>query len=175
MPLSQILTTKIDRIARERQAIHALLMKYLDTDLLCYRTSQPPEMAQNQKETWDPWLDWFEQEFGLRLLTTEDLRALKQPDAAYQAVETRIKDLDDEQFTILQLVTSSSGSLVLGLAFIAGKATPDDVFEAARVEESFKAELYNEKTHGPDPAEEKKDAAIKADLIAAAKYLDLLS
>lgn len=175
MPLTQILTTRIDRIPRERKAIHVLLMKYLDTDLLCYRSNYPPELVKRQKEIWDPWLDWFAKEFGAPLATTGDLKALKQPEKAHKAVEARVQAVDDELFTILQLVTSISGSLVLGLAFTARAATPEQVFSAAHVEEDYKADLYNEKTHGPDPAQEKKDAAARADLEAAAKYLDLLS
>ena len=49
MPLTQILTTKIDRISKERQAMSEAVMKYLDTDLLCYRTTEPPELAQMQQ------------------------------------------------------------------------------------------------------------------------------
>jgi chaperone required for assembly of F1-ATPase len=170
MPLMQILSTKIDRVSIERGAMTAALMKYLDTDLTCYRTDQPP-LDGHQKSAWDPWLGWFAAKFGVALATTTALKALRQPEKAHEAVLDHIEALEDEHFTILQIVTPLSGSLVLALAFVEGAMDADQVFEAARVEEIYKAELYNEKIHGPDPAQEKKDKEIRTDLDAATKFL----
>ena len=65
-----------------------------------------------------------------------------------------------------------TGSLLLGLAFVRQAITPEEAFAAARVEESHKAELYNEAKHGPDPAQEKKDREALRDLQAARDYLE---
>lgn len=175
MPLTQLQTTKIDRISTERAAMTAGLLKYIDTDLLCYRTEHPPETARRQVESWDPWLQWFAQEFGVRLETTHDLKALKQPAAAHSAVKNFVTALDDDHFTVLQLLTPLTGSLVLAIAFTRRALTPQQAFDAARVEENHKAELYNEEKYGPDPAQAKKDQAALSDLSAAAKFLDLLA
>lgn len=175
MPLTQILNTRIDRVSRDREEMTNTIIKYLDTDLICYRTAHPPELARRQQEIWDPWLRWFETEFGVILETTTDLKALKQPQAAHQAIDKLIRSLDDDQFTALQIVVPVSGSLILALAFLKQAASSEQVFDAARIEERFKAELYNEKQYGPDPMQEKQDQAALADLRAAAKFLDLLS
>ncbi|MCF8496468.1 MAG: ATP12 chaperone family protein, partial [Alphaproteobacteria bacterium] len=168
MPLTQILSTRIDRVEAERATMTAVLMKYLDTDLLCYRTENPPELAARQAEVWNPWLDWFTRRYGHALQTTISLRALAQPAPAHAAVSNHMKSQGDDAFTVLQLVTSLSGSLVLGLAFAEGAASPDQVFEACHVEEGFKAAIYDEARYGPDPLQEKKDHAMRRDLGAAA-------
>jgi len=174
MPLTQILITKIDRVFKEREAMTKAVLKYLDTDLLCYRTQEPPELAKLQQEEWDPWLDWFEDRFGAKLQTTTSLSALKQDASAHTPIMNYVKLKSDDEFTVLQLVTSFSGSLVLALAFIEGAITPQQVFNAAHVEENHKAKMYNEDVHGPDPVQEKKQIAMKNDLEAAAKFLALL-
>ena len=174
MPMTQLLSTRIDRVGKERPAMTAALMKYLDTDLLCYRAVAPPEMARRQQEAWDPWLGWFEREFGTALETTTGLKALEQPLTAHDALKDYIDGLDDDRFTVLQLVTPLCGSVVLAAAFTKGALTPTQAFEAARVEERYKAELYNEKTHGPDPMQAKKDNELMADLEAAAEFLGFL-
>lgn len=174
MPLTQILTTRIDRVSRERAAMTDSLMKYFDTDLLCYRTEKPAELAKMQQESWDPFLGWFEEAFGTRPQTTTGLAALKQDAALHSAVLKRVSKMTDDVFTVLQLVSSLSGSLILGLAFCAGKITPEQVFDCAHVEESHKAKIYNEDFYGPDPAEAKKREAMRADLEAAAVYLRLI-
>lgn len=175
MPLTQILSTQIDRVTHQRAEVTALVCKYLDTDLLCYRAEpEPPGPAQKQAEIWDPWLDWFEKHFGTKLETTTGLAALVQPKAAHAAVQKTIDGLDDARFNILQLVVSGSGSLVLGLAFMEGVVTPDHVLTAARVEEHLKDEIYDAEKYGRDPMFEKKDAALLRDLQAARLFLEKL-
>ncbi len=62
MPITQTLTTAIGRM-RDRSVITSSLLKYLDTDLLCYRVKEPLEIAKLQKEIWDRWLTWFDEQF----------------------------------------------------------------------------------------------------------------
>lgn len=174
MPLTQLLITAQDRVPRERAAMEKAVLAYLDTDLICYRAALPAETARRQAETWNPWLQWFEKEFGARLLTTGDLRALTQPPEARAAAEKTVSGFDDLRFTALQLAVSQSGSLVLGLAFMAGAATPEQVCAAAAVEEDFKAEFYNEEKHGAAPHEEKRRAAMMRDMKAARDFLSML-
>ncbi|MCB9989844.1 MAG: ATP12 chaperone family protein [Rhodospirillales bacterium] len=174
MPLTQILTTAQDHIPRDRGSMTAKILPYLDTDLLCYRTDMPEDLAIRQAESWDIWLNWFAQEYGTTLQTTTGLQALRQDLAAHEKVAQTVAQLDDAHFCILQLVTTLSGSLVLALAFLAGKAAPEQVFEAANIEELYKAEIYNEAEHGAAPLQESKQNAMSRDLFAARKFLDLL-
>lgn len=168
MPLTQILSTQIDRIGAQRPEITVMVCKYLNTDLLCYRAEdEPPGPAKKQAEIWDPWLQWFEDKFGATLQTTQALAALTQDGAAHKAVRDYINALDDARFNVLQLVVSASGSLVLGLAFVEQAISPEQVLEAARVEENLKDEIYNAEKYGRDPMLEKKDAATLRDLQAA--------
>jgi chaperone required for assembly of F1-ATPase len=171
MPLTQILSTQIDQVSEQRAVMTTEVMKYLNTDLLCYRAAETTGAA--QAAAWDPWLEWFEKRFGTALQTTTSLVALAQPSAAHEAVKKAVSAMDDAQFTILQILVPLSGSLVLGLAFTEEAIDPKALFSAIRVEENIKAELYNEDFYGPDPAQSKKDAAIKKDLEAAARFLQL--
>lgn len=176
MPLTQLLNTALDQVSMARQGMSEAVLKYLDTDLLCYHAGAEPEgQAEAQQKLWQPWLDWFAGRFDHALLTTDGLAALSQPDGAHRAVRTYVENLDDHRFTILQLIVPMTGSLVLGLAFVEGQITPAQVYAAAHVEEDFKAQIYNEAFYGPDPAQDKKNEALKRDLNAAAAYLAFLS
>ncbi|MFK7839809.1 MAG: ATP12 family protein [Bdellovibrionales bacterium] len=174
MPMTQILSTKIDRVSHERNAMQAAMFKYLDTDLLCYRADDPPELKNRQKETWDQYLDWFKSHYEYDLKTTYGLAAITQEQGAHDKIHSEIKAMNDDDFTLLQLIVSISGSLILGLAAMHKKANAEDIFTAMRVEETFKAEIYNEDFYGSDPAQEAKDKAIQADLKATLEYLKIL-
>jgi chaperone required for assembly of F1-ATPase len=176
IPLTQILSTQIDCVRGQRTAMSAEILKFLDTDLLCYRApkDEPPGQAERQADIWDPWLDWFEEAFGQRLQTTSGIIALKHPAAAHKAVKEKVENFDEARFTALQLTVPLAGSLVLGLAFIEGAITPQQLYEAARAEEHFKDEIYNVEKYGRDPQQEQKDAAMLRDLEAAETFLRLL-
>ena len=171
MPITQIICTKIDRVCSERAAMTKEILKYLDTDLLCYRTLEPAQLAEKQRESWDPWLSWFHKEFDVSLLTTTDLKALRQPEKAHHEVRAFVNSLDEDRFTILQLITPLAGSVILALAFIRQAIAAEALFQAIRVEETYQAILYKADQYGPDPMQEKKDISTRRDLVAAETIL----
>lgn len=172
MPLTALLNTTIDR-ARERDSITKKLVKYLDTDLLCYR-AQDAALIALEKEQWDPWLTWFDEHFEVSLDITSGLDALTQDEEAHKRVWNYIEGLDEYYFGVLQVVTALSGSIVMGLAFIEGAASPEQVFDVYWLEETHHARIANEAEHGEDPIIAKKQAAMRVDLEAARRFLDAI-
>lgn len=172
MPITQIISTQIDRVSTMRPDMTAQLLKFLDTDLLCYR-AEPDHLDTDKKqaEIWDEWLDWFEKRYGTKLQTTSSLAALTHPQEAHIAVEKDIAGLCNTRFAVLQLAVPASGSLILGLAFTHGDITPEQIMKAIRVEEHIKDEIYNAEFYGRDPMFEKKDAVLLRDLNAAETIL----
>lgn len=172
MPVTQILTTCLDRVSKERDAMHDQVMAYLDTDLICYfHDDDTLDIHTWQQKAWTPWHDWFEKSFGQRLEITSGLLALKQNDDLRMKIAQEIAEYDDLTFTVFQLITSLSGSIVLALAFMREAITTEDIFKAAFVEELYRAELYNEELHGHAPHQEKKMDTMKRDLRACRSIL----
>lgn len=174
MPLTQILNTKIDNVSHEREAMTKAVLKYLDTDLLCYRAQNPKELGDRQEHLWVPWCAWLEGEYGVRVQTTTGLQALKQEPELHEAISKEVAAMNDDQFMVLQLMTPLAGSLVLALAFIKGKAAPDDVLQAIFVEENYKDELYDAQKYGSDPMQEKSRKSKERDVRACLTYLQCL-
>lgn len=172
MPLTQILTTALDKI-RDRDAITQSCMRYLDTDLICYWASEPEALAKAQKQDWGKWVSWFEEHFEVPLYTTKKIDAIKQDEETHKRVWNYIESLDDTYFTILHIITSLSGSLVLALAFSEGEITPEELFEASYLEELYRGKIYNEELHGAAPNEEEERDAFKRDVTAALQYIEL--
>ena len=173
MPLTQILTTGTDRI-HDRDSIKTQVLAYLDTDLLCYRTDSPEDIARRQADTWDPLLETYTKTCinGHCLETTTGLAALKQPEEARTSLSDDIDTLDTWQFTALQMVTALTGSVVLAHLFVRGHIDSDAILKAAFVEEDHKAEIYNEKKYGPDPDTKKRKDRAATDLAAIKRILD---
>jgi chaperone required for assembly of F1-ATPase len=174
MPLTQLVNTRIEKIGQERAALEAQILKYIDTDLLCYRAQTPDELVARQSVLWQKPLDWYAEYAGHCFAVTDGLKALKQPAAIHQHIAADIAGLDIDRFTVLQMLVPLFGSVVLALAFLHGAQSADDVMACCFLEEDYKFDLYNEQLHGGDPLTEKKRTAMRRDVEAAQDYLDTL-
>ena len=50
--------------------VAAMVAAYGQSDLLCYRATDPAGLVRAQAEAWDPMLDWAGRTYGARLVTT---------------------------------------------------------------------------------------------------------
>lgn len=174
MPITQLLNTAIDKVLLDKEAFIQGIMAYFDTDLICYRTERPADLAERQAEIWDPALDWFEKKFNSRLETTSGLVALCQSDAAKNEVREFLKNMDGYRLTAVQMITSVTGSVVLALAMEDEIMNASSVFNAMHIEENYKSEVYNEEFHGKAPQQENRENEVKRDLEAGEKFLAML-
>ncbi len=174
MDMMQILVTAQDNVGPMRADIAAQVADYLDTDLVFYRTNDPPQYADRQKAVWDPVVCWLEKQLGAALQTTFELSAIKQPKQAHDALASYMGGLSLHEFTIFSVSTAETGSVALAMALVQGEMTPDDVFTAARIEEIVKGEIYREDLYGAAPHEEKGRALLKRSLDASAVFLQAL-
>ncbi len=175
MPFTQILNTRIDRVAAGRKAMTEAILKYLDTDLICYPAPDPEELRDLQKKEWSRFTEWFAGAFGHPLSVTTALRAVAQPESVKNSVRNRVEALDDDTFTILQWVTAIAGSIVMALSFTEGAFGANDIVSARFVEEDYKERLYNADVHGRDPMLETVRRQMEIDLAAAQRYIAFLA
>jgi len=174
MPVTQYCYTALDYIPQNRDEITKTILHFLDTDLTCYRTDNPAELAAQQAAAWDPYLRWFEDVFSCPLKTTTALNALKQDAAAHQAVRDYVTALHDEQLAIAQDLTAACGSLIMALCFVRGDAQKDAIFAASFVEELYQGAIYDEERYGIDPIQDKQRQRLERDLNAAQTFLSAL-
>lgn len=175
MPVMQICVTAQDYVTFNRSEMTPLLLRYLDTDLLCYQTDEPPQMAAHQEKHWTPWLAWFKKEIGISLSVKKDLSAHPITQKDYDILRQFIDDLDLQSFTVFQLLVSSLGSVILAIAFVKEALSPTEAFKLAKLEELFYVEFYKLEKHGTDPMQEKEFKVLNRDLAACAAYLKALS
>jgi len=174
MPIMQIVTTQQDKVAYEREVMTSEILKFLNTDLLCYGSDEIDALKSAQEEIWTPHLQWFEDKFAVALKTTKSIAALQHPQQAHDAVKKYVDALDNAHFTVAQIATPLSGSLVLALAFVERAITAEHILKAIFVEEDFKDTLYDAAQYGFDPMIEKKKSALMIDLKAAEAFMDAL-
>ena len=119
VPLTRLAGTAQERIAPDPAPMVEGLAKYAETDLLCYRATDP-KLAARQAEEWQPLLDWAALQHDAPLRVTEGLMPVPQdpwrwpPCAAVAACSPL-------ELAALGVLVPSFGSLVLALAVVRGR------------------------------------------------------
>ena len=167
MPLTRLANTAIDRVAPRRAEVIEEILAYGGSDLVCYRVERPAELAARQCAVWQPLLDWLAAQHGARLETLFGVTHQAQPQAALDALGRAVDCFADMELAALHSATSASGSLVVALALAARRIDAEAAFTASQLEEAFQAERW-----GEDEEAEQRQAELRADLAAAADFID---
>jgi len=169
MPIFRLLATGIDRVAARRDEVIAATLKYAETDLLCYRADQPPDLAELQERRWQPMVDWAQQNFGADLKVTAGILPIDQPPAALAALRNAVADFDDLGLTGLSMLAGATSSLVLALAMAHARIDAEEGGALALLDEQFQADHWGE----DDEARERRDRT-RAEIAVTMRFLNLI-
>jgi chaperone required for assembly of F1-ATPase len=168
MPLMQLVSTAIDRVAPQRERIAANVAQYGATDLVCYRAESPVGLVERQQKVWGPLVDWVRLQFDAPLAVFTGVMPRPQPPETLQALRTSIECLGDLELTALQAVTAASGSLVIALALLKGHINADQAWAASQLDETYQIEKW-----GEDAEAAKRRQTLLQDMRSAARFLNL--
>lgn len=168
MVMTQLASTALDRVGPERATIQEQMLRFADTDLLCYRAEFPPDLVARQVAHWQSVLDWAAATLGARLAVTIGVVAVTQPAEAVAALAARLESYDDWRLTAAQAACAASGSLVLALAMVEGRLTGQQTYEVSQLDETYQIEKWGEDWEATD-----RRAALQRDILAAERLLAL--
>jgi chaperone required for assembly of F1-ATPase len=170
MPLTRLTATAIDRTCAERDKIVAEVANYVGTDLVCYRAEHPPALAARQEAVWQPLIDWAAGRYDAGLAVTAGILPVAQSPTSLRAYATVVAALDDFRLTALQAATGACGSLIIALALFEGRLDAEAAFAASQLDETFQIEAW-----GEDAEAAARRATLAEDIMAAARFLELLA
>jgi chaperone required for assembly of F1-ATPase len=168
MPMTQLTATALDRVAPARAPVIDALIRYGETDLLCYRATEPSDLVARQAAMWQPLVDWVELRHDVRLEVTNGLMPRPQPAAALAALRGALEPLDAWRLTGVNAATAAAGSLVLALALLERRLSAEEAWALSQLDETFQIERW-----GEDLEAARRRAELRADLVAAGRFLAL--
>lgn len=151
MPLTRIVNSAIDGVARDITATAAEIVKYAGSDLVCYRAGEPDALVAAQSAAWDPYLAFARNKLGARFVCGEGVMFVEQPEPARgalrQAVDRLLSPGPAAPFraAALHVMTTLTGSALIALRLAHGEVDASAAWGAAHVDEDFQMELW-----GPD-------------------------
>lgn len=168
VPLTRIAGTAQERVVPAAEAVALELARYGETDLLCYRAAEPPELVHAEAAAWDPWLGWAAATYGARLVVGSGIVHVPQPPAALAALARAVAGCDGATLAGLGVIVPALGSLVLGLAVAADAIAPEDAHASSVLDELYQAALW-----GEDEVAANARATVARDVADAGRFIRL--
>ncbi len=163
MPCTRLMNVACELTPSRRPELVAEFNSYCNTDLLCFRSSAPQDLAKRQDDIWQSVLDWAAVSNGIALLVTTSLKTPAHPKSTLLATSAYAQKLDDVDLTLLLHFTASFGSGILALALLEGYLDVCSAIEASRLDE-----IYQNERWGSDEEAEARAQNIGIELTALA-------
>jgi len=150
MPLTRIANAAIDGVAGDMEAVAAEIVKYADTDLVCYRAAAPASLVKAEAEAWDPIIAFAASRLGARFMCVEGIVFVGQPPAAKAAVQAKVDEVARRgraapfALASLSVMTTLTGSVLIALALAEDAISLDEAWRTAHVDEDFEMRLWGE-------------------------------
>lgn len=168
MPLTRLVNSAIDGVAERREAVIEDLSAYAGTDLVAYRAAEPERLVAAQAAAWDPVIDWAREALGARLILSEGVMHVDQPDTTREALRAAIAREDSPfRLAALHAMTTLTGSLLIALAVLDGRLTAEEAWEAAHVDETFQASVWGQDEEAGERLAKRRDEFEAAALLAS--------
>lgn len=167
MPLTRLANAVIDAVAERPQPVADEIVKYLGSDLVCYRAEGPEGLVARQSEIWDPVLAFARDALGARFVQVQGVIFSAQPPEATETARAHIPN-DAWCLGAVSSITTLTGSALLALALAKGTLDADAAWEAAHLDEDWQMAQW-----GRDELAIARREFRRADFDAAATVLRL--
>ena len=162
MPFTRSANAAIDKVAIQHDEVADMLAAYGDADLLCYRADQPEALVQRQAAVWDHYLDWLNQNEGVRLEPHAGLMHRPQDPGALQVLAARTRAMTPFELAAFHDLVSLTGSWVLGYAAALDVAEMPEIWAASRLDEIWQAEQWGADEEAEQVAQQREIAFFHA-------------
>lgn len=162
MPFTRSANAAIDKVRHQHQEVAEMIAAYGDSDLLCYRATEPAGLVERQVAQWDPALDWAAETLGTRLSVHAGVMHQAQQPEHLKTFSDSVQAMSEFQIAGFHDLVSLSGSLILGFAAAYGWKQPDAIWSISRLDEHWQAELWGTDDDAEADAEVKRQAFLHA-------------
>ncbi|MFC0588490.1 ATP12 family chaperone protein [Novosphingobium aquiterrae] len=132
----------IDLIAPDRDAAITALMRFAESDTLCYRAEAGEALHARQSELWEPLLQAAEARYDVHLTRIDGITHRPQPAATLERLRAALSAQDAFALSALNTLASLAASLVVGLAALEPEAEAEALWAVANLEEDWQADLW---------------------------------
>ncbi|RDX52663.1 ATP12-domain-containing protein [Lentinus brumalis] len=146
LPMTSLASRALD--AFEDKATHAevraQLIKYFETDTICYHADSPEVLVKLQETHWKPILDWARSTFNVDVAVTDSFLVPSQPPQTLKKFEEVLSKFSPWELAAMERATYTSKSFLIALALVMRHLDVDQAAQAAHVEVNSQIERWGE-------------------------------
>lgn len=143
----------LDVVEPNRKAAITTLLRYAETDTLCYRADPGDALWHRQCAVWDPLLEAIETREGVRFQRVSGVMHKPQSAEVIDSLRARLEQLDACTLAALHTLASLAASLTIGLLALEPGADSRTLWDAANLEEDWQAEQWGRDAEAEDRRE----------------------
>ncbi|EJU05482.1 ATP12-domain-containing protein [Dacryopinax primogenitus] len=146
LPVTSLASRALDgmHIENVHAQVRDALLKYFDTDTICFHEHHHPSLVRLQDAHWKPIIDWAQEKFGVEIRIFTDLMGNVQPPETRKALGDWIAKYDAWQLAALERAVYATKSFLIALALVEGRITAEEAAQAAHVEVNSQIERWGE-------------------------------
>lgn len=168
MPVTRTANSAIDKVTVQHGEVADMLAAYGDSDLICYRATDPAPLVARQAELWDPVLDWARADLGVDLTPVSGVIHAPQPQKSLSEISRLTHQMSAFELAGFHDLVCLTGSFVLGMATARGHLTAEEAWPLSRVDEAWQEEQWGHDDEAAEAAEIKRQA-----FLAAARFYEM--
>ena len=130
-----------DKIFIDKQKYIDEVMKYINTDLICYWENKPEDLHTLQIDNWRKQLKKLKDE-ELKFDYTYNILPIKQKDSSIELLKNKLIQLDDIILACLLIVTKNTSSLLLSYLFTTNRIKPIDLYKNTYLHEIWQSNKW---------------------------------
>ena len=116
-----------DKIQVDKQKYIEEVLKYINTDLICYWENKPDDLYTLQLDNWNSQLKKLKKE-ELNFDYTFNITPIKQNKSSIVLLKKKLIQLDDIILSCLLIITKITSSVLLSYLFITNRIKPIDLY-----------------------------------------------
>jgi len=132
----------IDVVANDQAELHTTLLRFAETDTLCYRADPGEPLYRRQIECWEQLLAAAEARHGVTFERISGIIHRPQPAETLARLSDHLAAHDPCTLAALNTLASLAASLVIGLAALEPDADAGALWIAAELEEEWQSEQW---------------------------------
>ena len=132
----------IDIVRADRAAAIDGLLRFAETDTLCYRADPEEPLFRRQQDVWEPLLQAAEHRHDIHFERISGIMHRPQPATTLDALRAHLATLDDFTLAAVNTLASLAASLTIALAALDDGADAQALWTLANLEEDWQAELW---------------------------------
>lgn len=164
MPLTRLGFAALDRMDGLVPETVAEVLRYAETDLLCYPSEYPAALIAREDAAWLPLIDWAHQALGLSFYQNRTLIHKAQPAETSVKIQSLIESAGAYERAGLMSAIPLFGSVILALAVWRGHLSGAEAFAASRIGEDFQSETWGRDAEAVHRAESMQAQALSLDI-----------